>query len=41
MTLAERVKKLRIDMGMSQQELAKRMGYSSRLFDAYLLLQKI
>ncbi len=30
MTLAERVKKLRIDMGMSQQELAKRMGYSSR-----------
>lgn len=30
MTLSERVKKLRIDMVMSQQELAKRMGYSSR-----------
>lgn len=30
MTLAERVKKLRIEMGMSQQELANKMGYSSR-----------
>ncbi len=30
MTLGERVKKLRLELGLSQEELSKRMGYSSR-----------
>lgn len=29
MTLGERVKKLRLDLRLSQQQLAERMGYSS------------